>query len=112
MQEEQMIGSQAETGANDAHGASQPYVGMWQRLISRTNWEKGSIICEWRDALVADGAPASDYSDETWGRLVGGVSSQHVGRLRRVYRRFGETHDKYQGLYCSHFCAAIDWNDA
>ncbi|MFV2065463.1 MAG: hypothetical protein ACC645_00675 [Pirellulales bacterium] len=112
MQDEQMIGNETEAAASDTQQASEPYVGMWQRLISRTNWDKGRIICEWRDALVANGASASEYSDEAWGGLVGSVSSQHVGRLRRVYRRFGETHDNYQGLYWSHFCAAIDWNDA
>jgi hypothetical protein len=43
---------------------------------------------------------------------VGSVSSQHVGRLRRVYRRFAHVRDQYEGLYWSHFQAALDWNDA
>jgi hypothetical protein len=54
----------------------------------------------------------TEYSDEAWSQLVGGVTSQHVGRLRRVYQRFGEVSDQYEGLYWSHFQAAIDWEDA
>lgn len=88
------------------------YVGAWNSLISTTNWEKGRIICEWRDQLASEGAEANAYSDEAWTRLVGGVTSQHVGRLRRVYRRFAETREDYAGLYWSHFQAALDWNDA
>src|SRR5690242_12902808 len=64
--------------------ASQPYVGRWQRLISTTNWEKGRIICQWRETVSAEGRLAAEYSDESWARLVGGVTPQHVGRLRRV----------------------------
>src|SRR5262245_8140267 len=81
--------------------ASQPYVGRWSRLVSTTNWEKGRIIIEWREALVAQGLPVSEYSDEAWGRLVGGVTGQHVGRLRRVYQRFGAAAAEYSGLYWS-----------
>jgi hypothetical protein len=87
-------------------------VGEWNRLVSRTNWEKGRIICQWREALVSAGAAVSEYSDEAWAQLVGGVTSQHVGRLRRVYQRFGEVSGQYDGLYWSHFQAAIDWEDA
>ncbi|MEQ8211905.1 MAG: hypothetical protein RH917_19060 [Lacipirellulaceae bacterium] len=92
--------------------SSQPFIGKWNELVSTTNWEKGQIISEWRDALVAAGAAASEYSDEAWAQLVGGVTSQHVGRLRRVYQQFGETADQYPGLYWSHFQAALDWDDA
>jgi hypothetical protein len=92
--------------------ASQPYVGRWSRLISTTNWEKGRIIVEWRESLIAQELPASEYSDEAWAQLVGGVTGQHVGRLRRVYQRFGQQQDTFAGLYWSHFQAAIDWNDA
>lgn len=92
--------------------ASQPFVGRWHRLVSQTNWEKGQIICQWRRSLQESGAPASTYSDEAWSRLVGGVSPQHVGRLRRVYERFGQIADQFPGLYWSHFLAALDWPDA
>jgi hypothetical protein len=92
--------------------ASLPYVGRWNRLVSTTNWEKGRIICQWRDVLADAGAPPSQFSDEAWSRLVGGVTGQHVGRLRRVYLRFGQVYDKYDGLYWSHFQAALDWGDA
>ena len=88
------------------------FIGQWSRLVSTTNWEKGRIICQWRDALVAAAAAAADYSDEAWSQLVGGVTSQHVGRLRRVFQRFGDAFDQYDGLYWSHFQAAIDWEDA
>jgi len=91
---------------------SQPFVGRWNTLVSTTNWEKGRIICQWREALVADGAPATEYSDERWCLLVGGVTGQHVGRLRRVYRRFGDVYEQYEGLYWSHFFAALEWDDA
>ena len=88
------------------------FVGQWNRLVSTTNWEKGRIICDWRDALMASGAAVTDYSDEAWSQLVGGVTSQHVGRLRRVFQRFGDAFDQYQGLFWSHFQASLDWEDA
>ncbi len=91
---------------------SAEYVGRWSTLVSTTNWEKGRIIVEWRDALMGSESPAAAYSDEAWGRRVGGVSSQHVGRLRRVYERFGNSFQSYAGIYWSHFLAALDWDDA
>jgi hypothetical protein len=95
-----------------ADAASQTYVGRWNHLVSNTNWQKGRIIHEWRAARMASGAAASEYADETWSRLVGGVSGQHVGRLRRVYERFGDVQSQYDGLYWSHFQASLDWDDA
>jgi hypothetical protein len=92
--------------------ASQPYIGEWNQLVSTTNWEKGRIICAWRAQLIDSGAEASEYADEAWARLVGGVTGQHVGRLRRVSQRFGRVFGEYRGLYWSHFQAAIDWEDA
>jgi hypothetical protein len=92
--------------------ASQPYVGRWNRLVSTTNWEKGRIILQWRESLAAQGLPVTEYSDEAWSRLVGGVTGQHAGRLRRVTQRFGQVHEQYPGLYWSHFQAALDWQDA
>ena len=91
---------------------SQPFVGKWNQLVSTTNWEKGRIIFQWRDALVTAEAPATEYSDEAWATRVGGVTGQHVGRLRRVYQRFGTVYDDYEDLYWSHFHAALDWEDA
>jgi len=92
--------------------ASTEYVGRWNRLISTTNWEKGRIIAQWRAAMQEADAPAGSYTDEAWSQQVGGVTPQHVGRLRRVFERFGETHDQYAWLYWSHFQAALDWPDA
>ena len=92
--------------------ASQPYVGQWNRLVSTTNWQKGRIIGAWRESLAAQGLSVSQFGDEAWARLVGGVTGQHVGRLRRVCSRFGEVHEQYAGLFWSHFQAALDWNDA
>jgi hypothetical protein len=92
--------------------ASESFVGRWNTLVSTTNWEKGRIIQQWREALIDAGAPAADYSDEAWSLLVGGVTGQHVGRLRRVYQRFSATRETYAGLYWSHFQAALDWDDA
>ena len=92
--------------------ASTPFVGQWRTLISTTNWEKGRIICSWRTSLESAGAEITEYSDEAWAQLVGGVTGQHVGRLRRVYQRFGEVYSEYQGLYWSHFQAACEWKDA
>ena len=92
--------------------ASLPYVGQWRGLISTTNWEKGRIIHEWRETLKTSGAPVQEYSDDAWSRRVGQVSSQHVGRLRRVYERFEAVRESYAGLYWSHFQAAIEWSDA
>ncbi len=95
-----------------ANELSSEFVVRWEKLISTTNWEKGRIIYEWREALKGSQAPASTYSDEVWARRVGGVTPQHVGRLRRVYERFGSVYQSYPGLYWSHFLAAMDWHDA
>lgn len=92
--------------------ASQPFVGRWNKLISTSNWEKGRIICQWRDELLAAGSLTAEYSDDAWSNLVGGVTGQHVGRLRRVYQRFGESQQQFKGLFWSHFQAALDWQDA
>ncbi len=99
-------------GVAQFEGTGKRFVGQWNRLVSTTNWEKGRIICQWREALMTSGAAVTEYSDEAWAQLVGGVTSQHVGRLRRVFQRFGEDHDQYEGLYWSHFQAALEWDDA
>ena len=91
---------------------AQPFVGRWNSLISTTNWEKGRIISQWRDALIESGVESSQYSDEAWVRRVGGVTAPHVGRLRRVHDRFASTYETYPGLFWSHFLAALDWEDA
>jgi hypothetical protein len=95
-----------------AFAASAPFIGQWNRLVSQTNWEKGRIISEWRAALIESDAAVTSYSDEAWARCVGAVTSQHVGRLRRVHEQFAEHQSGYPGLYWSHFLAAIDWDDA
>ena len=107
-----MDSQEATLENNDLNQASSKFEGRWNRLISSTNWEKGQIIHEWRVALKAAEAPATDYSDEAWAQRVGGVTGQHVGRLRRVFERFGKTASQYEGLYWSHFQAALDWDDA
>lgn len=101
-----------EQEATSVDVTTQPFVGRWNRLISTTNWEKGRIIHEWRQASMESDVPTTEYSDETWSQLVGGVTGQHVGRLRRVYERFGSSFEEYNGLFWSHFQAALDWDDA
>lgn len=91
---------------------SAEFVGRWSQLVSTTNWEKGRIISQWREALKGSQASSSAYSDEAWSQRVGGVTAQHVGRLRRVNERFGSSFETYNGLYWSHFLAAMDWDDA
>lgn len=95
-----------------ADETSAPFEGRWHRLESTTNWERGRIIFEWRQALIAAGAQPYQYSDEAWSKRVGGVTPQHVGRLRRVHERFAAQRDDFPGLYWSHFQAALDWDDA
>ena len=56
-------------------------------------------------------APGS-CTDEAWSRRVGNVTPQHAGRLRRVYQRFAAAREQFEGLYWSHFQAALDWDDA
>jgi hypothetical protein len=102
----------SDTVLSEAEAASQPFMGRWHLLVSTTNWEKGRIICDWRQALIDADANADEYSDEAWATRVGGVTSQHVGRLRRVFGRFGKSHASSNGLYWSHFQAALDWDDA
>jgi len=91
---------------------SQPFVGSWQSLISQTNWEKGKIVFEWRTNLKEAGVDNRLCSDPAWSRLVGEVTPQHVGRLRRTWERFGQVQQDYDRLYWSHFFAALDWDDA
>jgi hypothetical protein len=91
---------------------SKPFVGKWNTLISTTNWEKGQIICQWRKQLENEAVKSSEFSDEAWSQLVGGVTPQHVGRLRRCYDRFGHVYESYEGVFWSHFYAALDWDDA
>ena len=102
----------ADSNTINADETSRDYIGQWRGLVSTTNWEKGRIIHEWREALVAAGAPPQEYSDEAWSRRVGNVTGQHVGRLRRVFERFHAARNQYAGLYWSHFQAAIEWPDA
>jgi hypothetical protein len=88
------------------------FIGQWNRLISTTNWGKGEIICQWRKSLENTGASIAEFSDEAWSQMVGGVTPQHVGRLRRTFERFGHVYGEYDGVYWSHFYASLDWEDA
>ncbi len=103
---------EAEVDIEAVDQASAEFLGHWNRLVSTTNWEKGRIISDWRQALVESDTPQQAYSDEAWARRVGNVSGQHVGRLRRVYDRFGDNYHDYSGLFWSHFQAVLDWDDA
>jgi hypothetical protein len=104
--------SSVETLDAQSQTVTDPFVGQWNTLVSQTNWEKGRIISEWRSALITTGAPSNTFSDDVWSKQVGAVTSQHVGRLRRVYERFGKSQTSFPGLYWSHFLACIDWDDA
>ena len=92
--------------------ASRPHVGRWNQLVSTTNWQKGRIICAWRRSLRVAGTQAKHGTDQAWSQLVGDVSGQHVGRLRRVYERFHEVRGQFKPLHWSHFQVALDWDDA
>lgn len=105
-------GTNNHAASSAVDDASRPFVGKWHTLVSTTNWEKGRIIGEWRAAKEKAGEEVSEYSDEAWAQLVGEVTSQHVGRLRRVYERFSDTYQEYEGLFWSHFHAALDWDDS
>ena len=90
---------------------SEQYWQRWNQLVSTANWEKGSIICQWRKALQAGGLTPHHFSDEAWSRQIGNATPQHTGRLRKVSVRFGALWQEYPGLYWSHFFAALDWED-
>ncbi|MDR2346884.1 MAG: hypothetical protein LBE18_12545 [Planctomycetaceae bacterium] len=98
--------------SHEVEKLSTNHIDKWNNLVSQTNWEKGALILSWRAALSAASMPKAAYSDEAWSRRVGGVSAQHVGRLRRVAERFGSYVNGYVGLRWSHFQAALDWEDA
>jgi hypothetical protein len=110
--EPRTLDASIETEENPVvEATSQEYLGRWNRLVSTTNWEKGRIICQWREALMASDSPPSSYTDEAWSRRAGSVTPQHTGRLRRTYQKFAETYEDYEGLYWSHFQASLDWDD-
>ncbi|MEL7499910.1 MAG: hypothetical protein AAFN77_20065 [Planctomycetota bacterium] len=98
--------------SEQTNSASKPFVGKWNQLVSTTNWEKGEIICNWRKQLEDKDVKSTEYSDDAWSQLVGGVTPQHVGRLRRTFERFGHVYGEYDGVFWSHFYAALDWDDA
>ncbi|GHT45254.1 hypothetical protein FACS189454_04430 [Planctomycetales bacterium] len=100
------------SAAENTDALSAPHIGRWNKLVSQTNWEKGLLILSWRNDLIHAGLENVSYSDETWSNLVGHVSPQHTGRLRRVAERFGGKKDSYTGLFWSHFNAALEWEDA
>lgn len=106
------IGELSENQSRQLDKKSRPFLGKWNRLISTTNWEKGAIIVQWRQELAQSTLPKSCYSDDAWSQLAGGSTPQHIGRLRRTYQRFGHVYNQYDGLYWSHFYAALDWPDA
>ena len=92
---------------------SEPFINQWETLVSQTNWQKGEIIHQWRAALIDAGAPVQEYSDEAWTKhLNSTVTGQHVGRLRRVFQRFGDSYQEFENLSWTHFQAALDWSDA
>ena len=107
-----VVDSDAIDTASADEALSSPFVGRWNELVSRTNWEKGHIINQWRQTLIDSGAPSTHYSDEAWAQQVGGVTAPHVGRLRRVFDRFEATCETYPQLSWTHFLAAMDWDDA
>ncbi len=109
---ERVVTTEPSATVEAVEATSREYLGRWNRLVSTTNWEKGRIICQWRQTVLSTGAPPEAASDEAWSRRVGNVSPQHVGRLRRVFQRFGEIYEQFEGLYWSHFLAALDWHDA
>ncbi len=100
------------SSVSPAEEMASAFVGRWNCLVSNTNWEKGRIISQWRRTLIEAGAAVTDYSDEAWAKQVGGVTASHVGRLRRVYDVFGDSHESYRGLFWTHFLVALDWDDA
>lgn len=69
MESPQIIDQQNALPETELDAASQPFVGQWNQLVSTTNWEKGRIILDWREALIEAQAPAVEYSDEAWSRL-------------------------------------------
>ena len=85
---------------------SKPFIGQWNTLVSTTNWDKGQIICQWRKQLEVEGVKSNEYSDEAWSQLVGGVTPQHVGRLRRCFDRFGHVFNEYEGILEPLLCGA------
>lgn len=104
----QMTSEEFEQVAED----SARYISNWHDLVSRTNWEKGKIICQWRKKVCEIHEEIKNVSDRAWSRLAGAISPEHVGRLRRTYERFGEVYDNYESLSWTHFMVATSWDDA
>ena len=110
-EDEESVGAEA-LNSPVIEEVSSDFISSWNRLISMTNWEKGKLIHDWRSKLIEKGVPRQVYSDESLAKRLGSVSGQHIGRLRRVFERFGDSFEKYSGLYWSHFQAVLDWDDA
>ena len=89
--------------------ASQPYVGRWSRLVSTTNWEKGRIIVEWRESLVAQGRPVERVFRRSLGS-AGRRRDRSACRPAAARVISGSARcRRFAGLYWSHFQAALDW---
>ena len=77
----------------------------WVELVSEANWQKGRVITEWREAEEL-------RHDQMFAAAVGGISPNHVTRLRRVHNEWADQREEYPNLLWSHFQAVLDWNDA
>ena len=92
---------------------SSEYLGRWNQLVSTTNWEKGRIICEWREALLAAGAPAGKLHRRSLepprGQRHPATRRPAAPRLSAVWR---DPRSSIRGLFWSHFQIALDWSDA
>ena len=71
--------------------AAAEYVGRWNRLVSTTNWEKGRIVSEWREALRTGRRPGRKLFrrslEPPGGQRHSATRRPAAPRLRAVRRR-------------------------
>ena len=92
--------------------ASSEYLGRWNRLVSTTNWEKGRIVAEWREALIEAARRGGRLQRRGLEPAGGQRHAPAYGPLATGLPAVCSDAGSVPGLYWSHFQAALDWDDA
>lgn len=99
------VDSPQQDGSLGHDKGEQELIATARQALSQCNWTVGECASKWTTRY------ARGRTDADFGALVG-LSADQIYQRRRVWDRFGETHEKYQHLSWSHFYTSINWEDA